>query len=262
MVEERITFFHKPEEENGFLSNLYPSPFRYFDYEFENAEQYFTFMKARICRDEEIEEKVMQAAAEPRKTRRMRRRMDQENQTSIELWPEIRREVMRWGVRQKFLQNPELLQKLLSTNYALLAEATDSNTVWGIGLPMEEYKKYKPGNWPGENLMGKVLMDVRRELRVWEQVHEENVLEGPLGDMRLAEIVRLPGAENPMNVYAAIAMHANPGVFASKEEFFYSCGKLRELKEAMDAGAENLLPIEGFDEMLFELNEKYQYGKL
>lgn len=262
MVEERITFFHKPEEENGFLSNLYPSPFRYLDHEFENAEQYFTFMKARICHDEAVEEKAMAAEAEPRKTRRMRRKMDQENEMSIELWPEIRQEVMRWGVRQKFLQNPELHDKLLATHYALLAEASTSSDVWAIGLPMEEYKKYKPGNWTGENLMGQVLMDVRRELRVWEKVHEESVLEGPLGDMRLAEIVRLPGAKRPMNVYAAVAMHYNPGVFETKDDFFYACGKLGELKEAMESGTEKLLPQEGFHEMLFELNEKYQYGKL
>lgn len=261
MADERIIFFHKPEEENGFLSNLYPSEFRYMDMQFENAEQYLTYMKAHICGDEEMEEKVMQGE-EPRLIRRMRRRMDQENEISQKLWPEIRQEVARWGVRQKFLQNQALQEELLATNYALLAEASDANEVWAIGLPMEEYKKYKPGNWKGQNLMGKVLMDVRRELRVWETVREEDILEGPLGKMRLAEIVRLPGADKPMNVYAAIAMHANPGVFQTKEDFFYSCGKLLELKEAMDAGAEQLLPSAGFYEMLFELNEKYSHGKL
>lgn len=261
MVEERITFFHKPEEENGYLSNLYPSPFQFLDNTFENAEQYLGYMKARVCKDEDTEEQVMKAK-EPRLARKLRRRMDQENETSIQLWPEIRQEIMRWGVRQKFLQNPELLEKLLNTNYALLAEASDSNQVWGIGLPMEEYKKYKPGNWTGQNLMGKALMDVRRELRVWEKVHEESVLESPVGQMRLAEIVRLPGAEKPMNVYAAIAMNANPGLFASKDEFYYNCGKLYELKEDLDTKTEGLLPEEGFYEMLFELNAKYQHGKL
>ena len=260
MVEERITFFHKPEEENGYLSNLYPSPFTYLDTSFENAEQYLGYIKARVCKDEKTEEAVLHS--EPRRARRLRRRMDEENQTSVELWPEIRREVMRWGLRQKFLQNPDLRDKLLSTNYSLLAEASTSNNVWTIGLDMEDYKKYKPGNWKGQNLQGKALMDVRRELRVWEKVHEENVVESPIGDMRLAEIVHLPGATNPMNVYAAIAMHANPGVFADKNEFYYSCGKLGELKEAMDQKAEGLLPEEGFYEMLFELNCKYQYGKL
>ncbi|MBR1704527.1 MAG: NADAR family protein [Clostridia bacterium] len=261
MADERIIFFHRPEEEYGFLSNLYPSTFQYEDYRFDNAEQYLTFMKAHICGDEAAEEEVMQAD-EPRRIRRMRRRMDQEKEVYQRLWPEIRQEVARWGVRQKFLQNQELYRQLEDTHYALLAEASDANDVWAIGLPMEEYKKYKPGNWKGQNLMGKVLMDVRRELRVWETVHEEDILEGPLGNMRLAEIVRLPGAANPMNVYAAIAMHANPGVFQSKEDFFYSCGKLSELKEAMDTGSEQLLPPAGFYEMLFELNEKYRHGKL
>lgn len=261
MSDERIIFFHKPEEENGFLSNLYPSEFRYVNFQFENAEQYLTFMKAHICGDEAAEEEVMKVE-EPRRIRRMRRRMDQENETAQLLWPQIRREVARWGVRQKFLQNKDLHDLLLETNYSLLAEASDANEVWAIGMPMDEYRKYKPGNWPGQNLMGKVLMDVRRELRVWETVHEENILDGPLGNMRLAEIVRLPGAKNPMDVYATIAMHANPGVFQSKEDFFYSCGKLAELKEAMDNGSEQLLPRAGFYEMLFELNEKYQHGKL
>lgn len=259
MRDERITFFHKPDEENGYLSNLYPSTFTYLDNTYETAEQYLGFMKAHVCKDEETEEKVMKA--EPLLARRIRRRMELENET-VDLWSEIRQEVMLWGVRQKFLQNQDLCEKLLSTNYALLAEATDSNQVWGIGLPMDDYKKYKPGNWTGQNLNGKVLMDVRRELRTWEKVHDDNVLDSPIGQMRLAEVVRLPGAEGPMNVYAAIAMAANPGVFSSKEDFYYNCGRLYELKEAMDLKSEELLPEAGFNEMLFELNTKYQYGLL
>jgi len=57
-------------------------------------------------------------------------------------------------VYQKFLQNPELRDKLLATNDAYLVEGNNwKDTYWGIC------------NGVGENWLGRILMIVRHALK-------------------------------------------------------------------------------------------------
>lgn len=60
---------------------------------------------------------------------------------------------------EKFSQNPELKEQLISTGDTLLVKASPYDKVWGIGLN-EQDGKYKPLR--GENLLGNALMEVRK----------------------------------------------------------------------------------------------------
>lgn len=42
------------------------------------------------------------------------------------------------GCLLKFRQNPLMKQELLSTGHKLLAEASASDTIWGIGISVEK----------------------------------------------------------------------------------------------------------------------------
>jgi ribA/ribD-fused uncharacterized protein len=64
-------------------------------------------------------------------------------------WEQVKVEVMLKGLRAKF-QRPELAQKLLATGNAQLHENSPTDVIWG--------KK-------GKDLLGKLLMRVRDELR-------------------------------------------------------------------------------------------------
>lgn len=69
-------------------------------------------------------------------------------------WDEVRDSVMYEIVKQKFLQNPELREKLLATGEAELIEGnTWNDRYWGVCKGV------------GENHLGKILMKVREELK-------------------------------------------------------------------------------------------------
>jgi len=51
---------------------------------------------------------------------------------------------------------------LLATSDREIVEASRDMT-WGCGLTIEEAEKQK-GNWPGRNLLGQALMEIRQEL--------------------------------------------------------------------------------------------------
>lgn len=64
----------------------------------------------------------------------------------------------------KFSQNKELKEFLLSTNDAVLVEASPYDKVWGVGLKRDDIKINNPNKWQGENLLGFALMEVREKL--------------------------------------------------------------------------------------------------
>ena len=69
-------------------------------------------------------------------------------------WNEQRIDVMYEAVRAKFIQHPELRNLLLATGDATLIEHTAKDHFWADG-----------GDGTGENWLGKILMNVRVELR-------------------------------------------------------------------------------------------------
>ena len=69
-------------------------------------------------------------------------------------WDEIKCGIMHDIVKAKFTQNPDLGQKLIDTGDAYLVEGnTWKDTYWGVY------------NGHGENNLGRILMQVRQELK-------------------------------------------------------------------------------------------------
>ncbi len=60
----------------------------------------------------------------------------------------------------KYEQCPEFREKLLSTMNKLLVEAT-TNEFWASGLKPRETMSLQPHEWPGQNMLGKLLMKLR-----------------------------------------------------------------------------------------------------
>ena len=66
---------------------------------------------------------------------------------------------------EKFSQNPKLLKLLLDTNDSILVEASPKDKIWGIGIGVDHVDFLNSDKWPGENLLGKALMEVRDKLK-------------------------------------------------------------------------------------------------
>jgi predicted NAD-dependent protein-ADP-ribosyltransferase YbiA (DUF1768 family) len=46
-----------------------------------------------------------------------------------------------------------------------LAEADPRSKFWGIGTSSDTSKAKDPNKWPGKNVMGKILAEIRSELK-------------------------------------------------------------------------------------------------
>jgi len=51
------------------------------------------------------------------------------------------------------------------TGRKVLVEASPRDAIWGIGLAADDDQAASPENWPGLNLLGFALMEVRHQLR-------------------------------------------------------------------------------------------------
>ena len=81
------------------------------------------------------------------------------------IWDKEKYEIMKTGIRYKFLQNIRLKKKLIQTEDKQLYEASKYDKIWGIGMTQQEAKEIEDANFPGENLLGKALMEVREEIK-------------------------------------------------------------------------------------------------
>ncbi|HEU5438112.1 MAG TPA: NADAR family protein [Ktedonobacterales bacterium] len=73
-------------------------------------------------------------------------------------WESVKDDVMLEALRAKFTQHPTLRDLLLGTGDALIVEHTSRDAYWGDG-----------GDGRGRNMLGRLLMRVREELRGQEQ---------------------------------------------------------------------------------------------
>lgn len=69
------------------------------------------------------------------------------------------------GNLAKFRQHPALRDYLLGSGNRILVEASPVDRIWGIGLAADAPGAGDPACWPGANLLGFALMDVRRLLQ-------------------------------------------------------------------------------------------------
>lgn len=157
-----IICFHKPNEPNGYLSNWYKCSFTVANITYTSVEQYMMYSKAVLFGDLIVAQRIMQTNDDVAliKTygRCVRNYVD-------EVWSDTRYEVVHKAVYAKFAQNEPLKQLLLATDNALLAECAVSDRIWGIGLAMHDPDRLNIAHWKGLNLLGRVLMQTRSELR-------------------------------------------------------------------------------------------------
>lgn len=156
-----VICFHNPDEENGYLSNWYPSAFVVNDIRFTSMEQYMMFMKAILFGDTQIRSRVL-CTDNVAKIKKYGRQVQGFNQ---EIWDFHKRGIIMSGLLEKFSQNPELKGMLCRTGSAVLAECAVKDTVWGIGLSMHDERRLHPEYWKGQNLLGECLMHTRSILQ-------------------------------------------------------------------------------------------------
>ena len=157
---ECIFFWHEYEE-NGCFSNWFESPFVVDDFCYKHVEQYLMAQKAKLFHDSRSYTAILKADS-PKECKALGRKVSSYNN---DIWEKARYKALVTGTRAKFAQNEELKKVLLSTGNSILAEASPHDDIFGIKLTADAAASVHPDQWPGRNLLGKALMEVRAELR-------------------------------------------------------------------------------------------------
>lgn len=154
-----MVFFWKDTEENGCFSNWYRRPFVIDGVQYPHVEQYMMSQKARLFHDD-VRYAAILRTENPNDCKKLGKQV---TPFDPKIWDGAKYEIVKAGNRAKFEQNPDLKAKLLATGTAILAEASPRDKIWGIGKTARTAAEVDPSEWPGKNLLGKILMELREE---------------------------------------------------------------------------------------------------
>lgn len=153
----KFVFFYGKQD---IYSNFYSIKFKHQGKTFTCSEQAVMYRKALLFGAESIAAEILRA-----KTPNEAKALGQSRSIPFDekIWEENREKVYFEVLVDKF-SNPNLRKTLLDTGNRTLVEASPRDTIWGVGLaetsPLIQY----PNQWKGLNLLGKTLMNVRKEL--------------------------------------------------------------------------------------------------
>jgi N-glycosidase YbiA len=140
--------FHLKTEEYGWLSNFAPYPVTIDAVAWPTVEHYY--QASKFIHDPDWMEAIL-AIRRPYDAWRMGRNPDHLRRSD---WDQIKDEVMLRAVRAKFKQHENLARFLLATGDATLVENSATDEYWGVGAAHK-----------GQNRLGKILMEVRQQLK-------------------------------------------------------------------------------------------------
>ncbi len=144
----------------GPFSQWAQSPFIIDGNSYSCAEQWMMAEKARLFGDAERLEKIM-AATHPKAHKEHGRKVAGFDK---EKWDSVARDVVFKGNVAKFTQNPEFGTRLRAAKGLTIVEASPYDTIWGVGLGVDDPNITDPSKWRGKNWLGFTLMKVRDAL--------------------------------------------------------------------------------------------------
>ncbi|KAG0362371.1 swarming motility protein YbiA [Gamsiella multidivaricata] len=152
--------FYRQGDPYGEFSNFYYAPIVLDGQEWPTTEHYFQAQKFAHLPDREYVE-IIRVADTPGNAAQMGRNRSWPLRPD---WEEVKDDIMRACVLQKFLQHPNLTKVLLDTGEQYLNEHTKNDRYWADG-----------GDGKGKNMLGIVLMEVREKITKMspEQIEEE-----------------------------------------------------------------------------------------
>lgn len=139
-----IFFWTMPEYR--FMSNFYPSPILFYGDVWPTVEHAFQAFKST----DPVMREVIRMHEFPRDAKRLGRALVLRSD-----WETVKYSLMVELVTLKFKDEP-LRSKLLETKIRAIYEDSPYDLIWGTGV--------KGSDGPGQNLLGKILMEVRSSI--------------------------------------------------------------------------------------------------
>jgi len=145
----------------SFLSNFYPVKMKFAGIDFHTSEQLYMFVKAKYFEDEAMAQMIADRGQDPKDAKAFGRKVEGFND---EEWADVREDMMYIACQRKFMDK-NLFEQLLATGEKVLVEGSPVDKIWGVGLKYDSQEILDEENWNGLNLLGKVLMRVREDIR-------------------------------------------------------------------------------------------------
>lgn len=142
------------------FSNFYDASFEKDGVRYACSEQYIQAQKAEIFNDTVALNRIM-GTTNPYEIKNEGSRVQN---FVAQVWIREAEKIAYDACFAKFSQNDELKLILLGTKGKELAEAS-TDVTWGVGLYLKDRNILNKSIWTGQNLLGKVLMKVRHDLR-------------------------------------------------------------------------------------------------
>ena len=156
VVKNNIAIFSKE-----WLSNFEQSNFKIGKHTFHCVEQYMHSQKAKLFNDIDCFNKIIDSKS-PKECLELGRSV--KNYSDIE-WAKIRYKVVYDATMNKYIQNYDLLEALLSFDTSVkFVEASEIDCLWGCGLSKNDENIFDKSKWKGHNLLGKAITNVRDSL--------------------------------------------------------------------------------------------------
>ena len=141
------------------LSNFYKCSFKDHENEYHSMEQYLQFKRAEFAGDDVNAQKIIKSV-EPSECKSLGKKVKVKEET----WQAAAAEIVKTGLRFEFASDADCKQVLLATGNCVLGEATTNDPFWGTGVALNDAHATNSGIWSGQNVLGKLLEEIRDEL--------------------------------------------------------------------------------------------------
>ena len=272
-AKSNILGFWRETDELGFCSNWYPSGFEYRGIRFLTAEHWMMWQKACAMRDWDKADEILDAPT-PRRAKELGGEVGPYDNS---LWRDVREQLVYVGVREKFMQNPRIAHGLLATGSSVLAEASPKDPTWGVGLQADDPRFGDIAQWKGSNLLGRVCMRVRADLRIagamgvdlqdlagYKDEMVFSLYRSQIGSMTLLELSRIPAARGAVLCYARLAQRYTSNYYPSVEAFLeqFGGGDIAGIDEVYRTNMGGGVSMAGWRELLSEIAFLHATGRV
>ena len=139
-------------------SNFHHSKFKINNHTYHSSEQWIQFQKAMLFGDSFTANQILSCNT-PLEAKQLGYDV---NGFDAKKWPKDGYSICLDGIKEKFIQNPPLLQMLKSTSPKLIVEAS-MDKQWGTGVHLHSVNALKRESWNGNSWMSQMLNEIRSE---------------------------------------------------------------------------------------------------
>ena len=159
---QRVLVFGGINSEYHELSNFYQCRFTFRNIVFNCVEQSYQYFKAIMFGDQRTARLILTSRSPSRQKYLATHELRNFDKPR---WLAHRDELMKDIIHSKFSQNQDLADRLLATDTFHIGEAIQKDLYWGTGVSVGHKNATLRKHWNGQNNLGKLLMEERKQLR-------------------------------------------------------------------------------------------------